>query len=231
MLTKAQKTEALAILAAAYPNAKPALEFASPFELLVATILSAQSTDAMVNLCTRELFPVANTPEQIAAMTEEELFPYIKRCGFFNTKGRHILETARILVAKFGGEVPADLNTLQTLPGVGRKTANVVGSNVFGIPAIAVDTHVFRVSNRIGLANAKNVEKTEEQLQKAIPKQDWSAAHHWLIYHGRQVCDARKPKCEICPVSHLCLYRQAARKADAKPVAKKTSVSTVKKKD
>jgi len=217
MLTKAQKTEALAILARTYPNAKPALEFHTPFELLVATILSAQSTDVMVNLCTRELFPVANTPEQIAAMTEEELFPYIRRCGFFNTKGRHILETARILVTKFGGEVPADLELLQTLPGVGRKTANVVASNAFGIPAIAVDTHVFRVSNRIGLANAKNVEKTEEQLQKAIPREQWSQAHHWLIFHGRQICAARKPKCEICPLSGLCeFYRKNSTKMTPK---------------
>ncbi len=206
MLTKAQKTEALAILERTYPNAKPALEFHTPFELLVATILSAQSTDVMVNLCTRELFTIANTPEQIAAMTEEEFFPYIKRCGFFNTKGRHILETARILVTKYGGEVPADLELLQTLPGVGRKTANVVASNAFGIPAIAVDTHVFRVSNRIGLANAKNVEKTEEQLQKAIPREHWSQAHHWLIFHGRQICAARKPKCEICPLIDLCEF-------------------------
>ncbi|NLI53294.1 MAG: endonuclease III [Clostridiales bacterium] len=231
MLTRAQKTEALAILAATYPNAKPALEFTSPFELLVATILSAQSTDVMVNLCTRELFPVANTPEQIAAMTEEELFPYIKRCGFYNTKGRHILETARILVTQYGGQVPADLDTLQTLPGVGRKTANVVGSNAFGIPAIAVDTHVFRVSNRIGLAHANNVEKTEEQLQNAIPRDDWSAAHHWLIYHGRRICDARKPKCEICPLSHLCEYYQAGLKAAAKPAAKKTAAKSDKQKD
>ena len=220
MLTKAQKTEALAILHATYPNAKPALDFSSPFELLVATILSAQSTDVMVNKCTQELFPVANTPEQIAAMTEEELFPYIKRCGFFNTKGRHILETARILVAQYGGEVPASIETLQTLPGVGKKTANVVASNAFGIPAIAVDTHVFRVSNRIGLAEAKNVEKTEEQLQKAIPKENWTQAHHWLIYHGRQICDARKPKCEICPLSHLCLYYQGGKQAVKKTVKK-----------
>ena len=220
MLTKAQKSEALAILHATYPNAKPALEFTSPFELLVATILSAQSTDVMVNKCTAELFPVANTPEQIAAMTEETLFPYIKRCGFFNTKGRHILETARILVAKFGGEVPASIETLQTLPGVGKKTANVVAGNAFGIPAIAVDTHVFRVSNRIGLADAKNVEKTEEQLQKAIPRENWTQAHHWLIYHGRQICDARKPKCEICPLSHLCLYYQDGKKAAKKQPSK-----------
>ena len=217
MLTKAQKAEALSILAQTYPNAKPALEFHTPFELLVATILSAQSTDVMVNLCTRELFPVANTPEQIAAMTEEQLFPYIKRCGFFNTKGRHILETARILVTKYCGEVPADLELLQTLPGVGRKTANVVASNAFGIPAIAVDTHVFRVSNRIGLADAKNVEKTEEQLQQAIPREQWSQAHHWLIFHGRQICAARKPKCEICPLNGLCeFYKENSTKATPK---------------
>jgi len=223
MLTKAQKNEALAILHATYPNAKPALDFSSPFELLVATILSAQSTDVMVNKCTAELFPVANTPEQIAAMTEEELFPYIKRCGFFNTKGRHILGTARILATQYGGEVPASIEELQKLPGVGKKTANVVASNAFGIPAIAVDTHVFRVSNRIGLASAKNVEKTEEQLQKAIPREDWTAAHHWLIYHGRQICDARKPKCELCPLSHLCLYYQGGKQASKKPAVKQAA--------
>jgi len=206
MLTRAQKTEALEILRRTYPDAKPALLYTSPFELLVATILSAQSTDVMVNKCTRVLYPVANTPAQFAEMSEEELYPYIKSCGFYRTKGRHIIETSRILVTKYGGEVPADIELLQSLPGVGRKTANVVASNAFGIPAIAVDTHVFRVSNRIGLANAKNVEKTEEQLQKAIPREDWSAAHHWLIYHGRRICDARKPKCEICPLSGLCEF-------------------------
>ena len=231
MLTKAQKSEALAILHATYPNAKPALDFHSPFELLVATILSAQSTDVMVNKCTAELFPVANTPEQIAAMSEEELFPYIKRCGFFNTKGRHILETARILATQYAGEVPASIEELQKLPGVGRKTANVVASNAFGIPAIAVDTHVFRVSNRIGLANAKNVEKTEEQLQKAIPREDWTAAHHWLIYHGRQICDARKPKCEICPLSHLCLYYQGEKQAAKKSAVKKAAKPKTTQKD
>ncbi len=231
MLTRAKKTEALAILAATYPNAKPALEFGSPFELLVATILSAQCTDVMVNKCTRVLFPVANTPEQFAAMREEELFPYIKSCGFYRLKGQHILETARILTAEYGGKVPADLEKLQTLPGVGRKTANVVGSNAFGIPAIAVDTHVFRVSNRIGLAQAKNVELTEEQLQKAIPRENWTAAHHWLIYHGRQICEARKPKCEICPLAELCEYYQSGLKAAAKPPIKTPMASTRKQKD
>ena len=216
MLDTSRKNEALALLAAAYPNAKPALEFRSPFELLVATILSAQCTDVMVNKCTRVLFPVANTPAQFAAMTEEELYPYIKSCGFYRMKGQHILETSRILVAEYGGAVPADLEKLQSLPGVGRKTANVVGSNAFGIPAIAVDTHVFRVSNRIGLAHASNVEKTEEQLQQAIPKKDWSKAHHWLIYHGRQVCSSQKPKCEICTLSRLCEYYQTGLSTAAK---------------
>ncbi len=208
MLTRAQKTEALAILERLYPDAKPALLFTSPFELLVATILSAQCTDTMVNRCTRVLFPVANTPAQFAAMTEEELYPYIKSCGFFRTKGNHIIATARLLMAEYGGEVPADLAALQTLPGVGRKTANVVASNAFGIPAIAVDTHVFRVSNRIGLAHATTVEKTEEQLMEAIPRENWGKAHHWLIFHGRQVCSSRNPKCGLCPLSGLCEYHQ-----------------------
>ncbi|MEA5048207.1 MAG: endonuclease III [Eubacteriales bacterium] len=231
MLDSSRKTEALALLAAAYPNAKPALEFRSPFELLVATILSAQCTDVMVNRCTRALFPVANTPAQFAAMTEEELYPYIKSCGFYRMKGQHILETSRILVTQYGGEVPADLEKLQSLPGVGRKTANVVGSNAFGIPAIAVDTHVFRVSNRIGLAHASNVEKTEAQLQKAIPKQDWSKAHHWLIYHGRQVCSSQKPKCEICTLSHLCEYYQTGLNAATKPTMDQDTLRKPKKKD
>ena len=141
------------------------------------------------------------------------------------------VETARILATQYGGEVPASIEELQKLPGVGKKTANVVASNAFGIPAIAVDTHVFRVSNRIGLANAKNVEKTEEQLQKAIPREDWTAAHHWLIYHGRQICDARKPKCEICPLSHLCLYYQGGKQAAKKPAAKKPNSTKTNKKD
>lgn len=204
MLSEAKRKEALLALQSAYPDAKPALEFTSPFELLVATMLSAQCTDKQVNRCTRVLFQVANTPAQFAAMDEETLLPYIHSCGFFRTKGKHILETARILVAEFGGEVPADRDVLTKLPGVGRKTANVVVSNAFGVPAIAVDTHVFRVANRIGLAEASTVEKTERQLMQNIPESDWSIAHHWLIYHGRQVCAAQRPKCGICPVRDVC---------------------------
>lgn len=195
---------ALRLLAEAYPDAKPALEYRSPFELLVSTMLAAQCTDRQVNKCTRVLYAKYNTPEQFAALTEEDLKPYIHSCGFFNTKGKNIIAMSKILTAQYGGQVPADRDVLTTLPGVGRKTANVVVSNAFGIPAIAVDTHVFRVTNRIGLADAKNVEKTEEQLMEHIPREDWSAAHHWLIYHGRQVCDAKKPRCADCCVACVC---------------------------
>ena len=167
-------------------------------------MLAAQCTDRQVNKCTRVLYAKYNTPEQFAALTEEELKPYIHSCGFFNTKGKNIIAMSKILTAQYGGQVPADRDVLTTLPGVGRKTANVVVSNAFGIPAIAVDTHVFRVTNRIGLADAKNVEKTEEQLMEHIPREDWSAAHHWLIYHGRQVCDAKKPRCADCCVACVC---------------------------
>ena len=204
MLSKAKRDRALALLAAAYPDAKPALEFSSPFELLVATMLSAQCTDVQVNKCTRVLFPHANTPDAFAVMTEQELEPYIHSCGFFRTKGQHIIATSQILVTQYGGKVPQTRDELTRLPGVGRKTANVVLSNAFGVPAIAVDTHVFRVANRIGLAEAKDVEKTEQQLMQNIPEQDWGKAHHWLIYHGRQVCAARAPKCETCPVAEVC---------------------------
>lgn len=217
MLTKAKRQEALRILEQSYPDAKPALEFGSPFELLVATMLSAQCTDRQVNLCTRTLFPLYNTPEQFASLSLSELEPYIHSCGFFHTKGKHIIETAQILCRDFGGQVPADRDKLTTLPGVGRKTANVVVSNAFGIPAIAVDTHVFRVANRIGLTEATTVEKTEQQLMQNIPKDEWSRAHHWLIYHGRQVCSAQRPKCESCPLLGLCLYQKAPKAKETKP--------------
>lgn len=194
----------LETLRKAYPNVRPALEYTSPFELLVSTMLAAQCTDKRVNQCTRVLYPICNTPQQFAAMTEAELEPYIHSCGFFNSKGKNIIAMSRILCEQYGGQVPRDRDELTKLPGVGRKTANVVISNAFGIPAIAVDTHVFRVSNRIGLAQANNVEKTEQQLMEHIPREDWSDAHHWLIYHGRQVCDARKPKCDTCCVAPWC---------------------------
>ncbi len=198
-----------------YPDAKPALVFHSPFELLVATMLSAQCTDKQVNKATEVLYKKYNTPAQFAALTEGELEPYIKSCGFYRNKGRNIIAMSSILMEKYGGEVPRDRDVLTSLPGVGRKTANVVVSNAFGIPAIAVDTHVFRVTNRIGLACADTVEKTELQLMEHIPEEDWSAAHHWLIYHGRQVCSARKPRCADCCVAGLCEWN-AGKDSDGK---------------
>lgn len=204
MLEQKKRETALRLLREAYPDAKPALHFSSPFELLVATILSAQCTDKQVNKVTDVLFLTYNTPEAFAAMDYDTLVSYIHSCGFFRTKAQNILAMSRILCEKYGGRVPQTLEELTALPGVGRKTANVVLSNAFGVPAIAVDTHVFRVTNRIGLAEAADVEKTERQLMENIPKEDWSAAHHWLIYHGRQVCAAQRPKCEICTLREVC---------------------------
>lgn len=204
MLDQRQAKQALAALSAAYPNPKPALEFTSPFELLVATMLSAQCTDKQVNKCTRVLFAKYNTPEAFAELTPEELWPYIKGCGLYQTKGKNIIATSKQLVEQYNGQVPQDRDALTQFPGVGRKTANVVVSNAFHIPAIAVDTHVFRVANRIGLAHAKDVLHTEQQLMEAIPKEDWGDAHHWLIFHGREVCNARSPKCGNCPLTQVC---------------------------
>lgn len=204
MLTKEKQKTALRLLKESYPDAKPALHFSSPFELLVATMLSAQCTDKQVNKVTDILFKKYNTAEAFSKIDYETLEPFIHSCGFFRMKGHNIIAMSRILTEKYGGEVPRTREELTALPGVGRKTANVVLSNAFGIPAIAVDTHVFRVSNRIGLAEANDVEKTEQQLMENIPEEDWSAAHHWLIYHGRLVCAAQKPKCEECTLREVC---------------------------
>lgn len=204
MLDDRSYAEVLERLRAAYPDARPALVYSTPFELLVSTMLAAQCTDKMVNRCTAVLYPKYNTAAQFAGLTAEELEPYIRSCGFYHTKAANIIAMSKELTANYGGEVPADRDILTKLPGVGRKTANVVLSNAFGIPAIAVDTHVFRVTNRIGLAQAGDVVKTEEQLMARIPREDWSDAHHWLIYHGRLVCDAKKPKCAECVLNTLC---------------------------
>lgn len=192
-----------------YPGATCALVHRNPFELLIATILSAQCTDVRVNIVTARMFPEHNRPEHYVALTNEELGEMIRDCGLWQSKSKNIRETCRILLEKHGGEVPSTMEELVQLPGVGRKTANVVLSNAFGVPAIAVDTHVFRVSNRLGLAEAKTVEATERQLMDRIPKELWTQAHHWLIYHGRQVCAARRPKCSECPLLDLCQYGQA----------------------
>ena len=198
---------ALKLLEEAYPDAKPELHHSSPFELLIATILSAQCTDKRVNLCTEVLFRDHNTAESIASMTEAELTPYIKPCGLYKTKCANILATCRILVDEYGGNVPDSVDKLTKLPGVGRKTANVVVSNAFNIPAIAVDTHVARLSQRIGFADTSDVAKIEKRLNDIIPRENWSKAHHWLIFHGRRVCHAKKPECDTCGLKGLCKGR------------------------
>lgn len=211
-MTKTEIAEILNILEKTYPNAQPALVYANPFELLVATMLSAQSTDKQVNQVTAKLFADHKTPGEIMELTEEELGQYIKGCGLYKTKSKNIIATCRMLVEQCGGQVPNSLEQLLQLPGVGRKTANVVLSNAFGHDAIAVDTHVFRVTNRLGLAKAADPVKTEMQLHASIPQGKWSQAHHWLIYHGRRICKARNPKCSFCPLANLCPSAVTAKK-------------------
>lgn len=206
MLTKKETKEVIDRLLRQYPDAKAGLNFSTPFELLIATILSAQCTDAQVNKTTAVLFKEYKTPEDFLKLSEEELGEMIKSCGFYKNKSKNILVTCRLLVEKFNGQVPNTLEELMTLPGVGRKTANVVISNAFNIPAIAVDTHVFRVSNRIGIANSNNVFDTEKDLMENIDREMWSKAHHLLIFHGRKICKARNPLCHECPVADLCEY-------------------------
>lgn len=206
-MTQAEKNrEILAELERLYPDAKPALHYDNAYQLLVAVILSAQCTDVKVNMVTPALFAAYPDAAAMAKATAEEIEPYIKTCGIYRNKAKNLALTARELVSRFGGEVPADHDALTSLPGVGRKTANVVMSCAFGADAIAVDTHVFRVSNRLGLADAPDVLKTEEQLMQSIPKDAWSRAHHWLIYHGRRVCAARKPACETCTLRAWCRH-------------------------
>lgn len=183
---------------------KPALKFGTPYQLLVAVILSAQCTDERVNKVTDELFKEYGTPEKMLTLTADTLGEKIYSCGFYREKAKHILSATDDIVEKFGGNVPCEIDELQTLAGVGRKTANVVYSVAFGGDAIAVDTHVFRVSNRIGLARANDVLATEKQLMEIIDKKDWSRSHHYLIYLGRSFCKAKKPDCDGCPISGLC---------------------------
>ncbi len=196
--------EELKILEETYRVAKPELKFGSPFELLVAVILSAQCTDKRVNLVTAQLFPVANTPEKFLRLGQARLEEIIKPCGYFRAKAEHIIGASKMLIEKFGGKVPSDFDELIQLPGVGRKTANVVTSVAFKNPAIAVDTHVFRLANRLKLAEGKTPLEVELGLQKIIPREKWSDAHHWLIRHGRDICRARNPKCAECPLNKIC---------------------------
>lgn len=191
-----------------YPDAGCELEYETPFELLIATILSAQCTDVRVNIVTRSLFKKYNKPEDFAKLSEEEIMEEIKSCGLYKSKSKKIKETSKMICENYHGRVPSTLEELIKLPGVGRKTADVVLSNAFNQDAIAVDTHVFRVSNRIGIVNTKTPEKTEFALMEAIPKNRWSHSHHLLIFHGRRICKARKPECEICPIKEDCDFYQ-----------------------
>ncbi|MBR4903999.1 MAG: endonuclease III [Selenomonadaceae bacterium] len=201
--------EELRILEETYRGAIPELKFNSVFELLIAVILSAQCTDKRVNQVTQILFPIANTPEKILQLGQSKLEEIIKPCGYFRAKAKHIIESAQILIENYGGEVPSDFDELIKLPGVGRKTANVVTSVAFKTPAIAVDTHVFRLANRMKLAEGNTPLEVELGLQKIIPREKWADAHHWLIWHGREICKARNPKCKDCPLSQVCPSSQA----------------------
>jgi endonuclease-3 len=202
--TEKEINEILDLLKDAYPDAGCALHHRSPYELLVCVTLSAQTTDKSVNGISPALFSAYPDAEAMAEADPKEVEKIIRKIGMYKTKSVRIIEQAKMLVDKYGGKVPEDDELLAGLPGVGRKTANVVMSVAFGHQRIAVDTHVFRVSNRIGLASAKNVEKTEEQLKKALPERRWTEAHHSLIFHGRQCCSARRPDCENCAIAHLC---------------------------
>ncbi len=202
----ARRAEIFARLQAANEHPSTELTYATPFELLVAVILSAQATDKSVNLATAELFPVARTPESLIALGADELERHVKRIGLYRTKVKHILDTCRALLERHGGAVPDNREALEKLPGVGRKTANVILNTAFGQPTIAVDTHIFRVANRTGLAPGKTVREVEDRLVRLTPPQFRRDAHHWLILHGRYVCKARKPECATCPIGDLCEY-------------------------
>lgn len=191
-------------LQAANPHPTTELEYHSPFELLVAVMLSAQATDVSVNLATRQLFPVANTPQALLDLGEERLREFIQRIGLYKTKAKHVIQTCQLLLSRHGGNVPQSRAELEALPGVGRKTANVILNTAFGQPTIAVDTHIFRLSNRLHIAPGKTVLEVENRLLQVVPAEFQQDAHHWLILHGRYVCQARKPKCDGCSLRDLC---------------------------
>lgn len=192
------------ILEETFPDARAELNYTTPYELLVATILSAQCTDVRVNKVTKVLFENYNTPEKMVTLSQKEMEDYVHSCGVYRNKAKNILAASRIILDRYHGDIPDTIEGLMTLPGVGRKTANVVASNVLNIPAIAVDTHVFRVSNRLGLADAKNVDGTEKQLMDIWPESCWSKGHHLLIFLGRRICKAQNPLCEECPLTIYC---------------------------
>ena len=206
MLNKSSITKVLNLLESEYADTQTALNYKTPFQLLISTMMAAQSTDKRVNIVTKDLFRDHPQPKDYLKLSVSELEEKIKTVGLYKSKAKNILATCKILVDQYNGEVPLTREELIKLPGVGRKTANVVLSIVTDFKAIAVDTHVFRVSNRIGLAASKDVRKTEDDLMKNIPRKDWSDAHHWLIWHGRKVCQARSPKCENCIINTYCEY-------------------------
>jgi endonuclease-3 len=206
-MNKQKRIEIFTRLRNENPNPETELEYSTPFELLVAVALSAQATDVSVNKATRKLYPIANTPEAIYALGEEGLKEYIKTIGLFNSKARNVIKLCKDLIDLHGSEVPDDRKALEALAGVGRKTANVVLNTAFGHPVMAVDTHIFRVSNRTKIAAGKNVDEVELKLVRFIPKEFMMDAHHWLILHGRYTCVARKPKCGSCIIEDLCEYK------------------------
>jgi endonuclease-3 len=220
-MNEKKRYEIYARLRAENPAPTTELDYGTPFELLVAVILSAQATDKGVNKATARLFPVASTPEQILALGMDGLKEYIKTIGLFNAKAQNIIGACTILVEKHGGEVPRDREALEALPGVGRKTANVVLNTAFGEPTIAVDTHIFRVANRTGLAPGKNVLEVEQKLLKFTPDEFKQDAHHWLILHGRYICVARKPKCPACVIEDLCEYKHKTEEEDQPPMTRR----------
>jgi endonuclease-3 len=203
-ITNTIKKQMLTLLEENYKNTTTALSYSTSFELLIAVILSAQCTDIRVNMITARMFPHYNTPEKILELGQTKLEEEIRDCGLFRSKAKNIIATCEILCREYGGQVPQSFDELIALPGVGRKTANVVLSQLFGVPAIAVDTHVFRVSNRLKLAIGDTPFSVEQGLMKSIPREKWSEAHHWLIWHGRKVCKATKPACNACPLKQLC---------------------------
>ena len=203
-------------LRAASPHPKTELVYRTPYELLVAVVLSAQATDKSVNLATQTLFAAANTPDAMVRLGEQELIEHIKRIGLFRTKAKNVIQLSRLLLEKFNGEIPRDRESLECLPGVGRKTANVVLNVAFGQPTMAVDTHIFRVANRTGIAPGKDPREVEEKLLKFVPAEFMMHAHHWLILHGRYVCVARAPKCPACGIRDLCDFRGKTRPPPAR---------------
>jgi endonuclease-3 len=228
-MTPEKRAEIYRRLRAANPRPATELDYQTPYELLVSVVLSAQATDKSVNLATEKLFPVANTPAAIAALGEAGLRPYIKTIGLFNTKARNLVAAAKLLLQEHGGQVPREREALEALPGVGRKTANVVLNTAFGEPTIAVDTHIFRLGNRTGLAPGKDVREVEDKLLKYTPEEYKKDAHHWLILHGRYVCKARRPECWRCVIADLCDFKLKTKQGGqvplqlGKPKAKKAA--------